>query len=195
MLFMEKNLRVKLFGESLKIHKLKIDIDMMPTFIQVAKTIKLPFSEALLDIYFFRVLNMKKFQSLNDLIGFTFSGLINNYRNQVEITYGRKRLVKFNIDELFKPTTLFPIYNTEVNFVNMNKLSRGIYIEEKEIGLIGTYDIVVEKFQMDLLNFHLVKIELLNENLELLHIISYNEQVLQSIKSDVLLRCQRCFIK
>jgi len=190
---MEKNLRVKLFGESLKIHKLKIDIDMMPTFIQVAKTIKLPFSEALLDIYFFRVLNMKKFQSLNDLIGFTFSGLINNYRNQVEITYGRKRLVKFNIDELFKPTTLFPIYNTEVNFVNMNKLSRGIYIEEKEIGLIGTYEIIVEEFQIDLLKFYLTKINYSRIDYELLNTITYKNKKLTCSKTDTLLNRQIAF--
>ena len=37
---MEKPLRVKLFGESFKIHKLKIDNDLMPTFIDVANKVK-----------------------------------------------------------------------------------------------------------------------------------------------------------
>ena len=191
---MEKPLRIKLFGESFKIHKLKVDATMMSTLVQVANTIKLPLHEAILDIDFFRVLNMKAFQCLNDLIGFTFCGLINNHKNQVEITYGRKRIAKFNVDELFEPTTLFPIYNTQVDFIDLNSLSAGIYIEEREIGLIGTYEIPVEGFQIDLLKFYLTKIKLVNENLELLNMITYKEQLVPVVKSDALLRYQRCFL-
>ena len=192
---MKKTLRVKLFGEALKIHKLKIGTDLMPILIETANKIKLPLLEALTDIEFFRVLNIKEFQSLNDLTSYTFSGLINNYRNQVEISYGRKRIAKFNINEMFNPTTLFPLYDTQVNFINTRNLSSGIYIEEREIGLIGTYEITVENFQIDLLKFYLTKIELMNEYLEVLKIMTYKEQLIPCFKSDALLRYQRCFLK
>ena len=192
---MKKKLRIKLFGESFKIHKLKIDTDLLRIFINVANKVKLPFPEALLDIGYFRILNLEEFQSIHDLIGYTFSGLINNCRNQLEITYGRKRIAKFNIDEMFHPTTLFLLYNTQINSINMNNISTGIYIEEREIGLIGTYEVIVEAFQIDLLNFYLTKMELLNENLELLHMITYKEQLIPCVKSDSLLRHQRCFLK
>lgn len=190
---MEKIVRVKLFGEALKIHKLKIDADLMPIFNQVATKIKLPLLEALTDIEFFRVLNMKDFQSLDDLTGSTFSGLINNYRNQVEITYRRKRIAKFNIDTLLYPTTLFPLYNTQVNFINTRNLSAGIYVEELEIGLIGTYEIAVENFQIDVLQFYLTKINYSSVPYELLNAITYNNQKLICLKSDTLLNRQIAF--
>ncbi len=192
---MEKTLRIKLFGESIKIHKLKIDGDIMPILITVANKVKLPLLEALLDVDFFRILNSQELQCINDLIGYTFIGLINNSRNQVEISYGRKRIAKFNINELFDPSTLFPLYNTQINSVNLNNLSTGIYIEEREIGLIGTYEMIVEEFQIDLLNFYLTKMELLNEKLEVLHLITYKKQLVPCVKSDALLRYQMCFLK
>lgn len=190
---MKKPLRVKLFGEALKIHKLKIDADLMPLFNQVASKIKLPLLEAFTDIEFFRVLNMKEFQSLNDLTGYTFCGLINNYRNQVEITYGRKRIAKFNIDTLLYPTTLFPLYNTQVNLINTRNLSAGIYVEEREIGLIGTYEISVENFQIDELQFYLTKINYSSVPYELLNAITYKNQKLICSKSDTLLNRQIAF--
>jgi len=192
---MEKPLRIKLFGESFKIHKLKIDDNMMPMLVNVANKVKLPLLEALLDINFFRILNSQELQCVNDLIGHTFNGLINNYRNQFEISYGRKRIAKFKIEELFYPTTLFPLYNTHINNININTISAGIYIEEREIGLIGTYEIMIEEFQIDFLKFYLTKIELLNENLETLHMMTYKGQLLPCVKSDTLLRYQRCFLK
>ena len=192
---MEKPLRIKLFGESFKIHKLKIDDNMMPMLVNVANKVKLPLLEALLDINFFRILNSQGLQCVNDLIEHTFNGLINNYRNQVEISYGRKRIAKFKIEELFYSTTLFPLYNTQINNININTISAGIYIEEREIGLIGTYEIMIEELQIDLLKFYLTKIILSNENLELLKMITYESQLMECVKSDSLLRHQRCFLK
>jgi len=192
---MEKPLRIKLFGESFKIHKLKIDDNMMPMLVNVANKVKLPLLEALLDINFFRILNSQGLQCVNDLIEHTFNGLINNYRNQVEISYGRKRIAKFKIEELFYSTTLFPLYNTQINNININTISSGIYIEEREIGLIGTYEIMIEELQIDLLKFYLTKIILSNENLELLKMITYESQLMECVKSDSLLRHQRCFLK
>jgi len=78
---MEKPLRIKLFGESFKIHKLKIDQNLLSGMVQVANKIKLPLQEALLDMDFFRILNCKDIQCINDLTGFSFCGLINNLKN------------------------------------------------------------------------------------------------------------------
>ena len=44
----------------------------------------------------FNELNMDRFQSLNDIFKYTFSGLINNNKNHIEINYGRKRIAKFD---------------------------------------------------------------------------------------------------
>jgi len=90
---------------------------------------------------------------------------------------------------------LFPLYNSQLNKLNTLNLSAGIYVEEREIGLIGTYELIVEAFQIDFLKFYLTKIELLNENLETLHMMTYKEQLIPNVKSDALLRYQRCFLK
>jgi hypothetical protein len=87
---MEKKLRVKFFGESFVIHKLKIDDELITKFNNVALQLKTPLNEALLDIDFFRVLNIKGYESINDLISLTSVGLINNSKGQIEISLGRK---------------------------------------------------------------------------------------------------------
>ena len=191
---MEKKLRIKLYGESYKIHKTKIDSKMLPMFEDAAHKLKEPLHSAILNIDFFRVLNINKYKVLDDIIEYTFSGLINNYRNQVEISLGRKRIAKFNIDELFRPYTLFPLYNTQVDIFDRDNLSTGMYIEEKEIGLIGTYEIIIENLKMDLLKFYLSRISFSNENYELLNVIRYDGRILPLIKSDSLLRWQYCFL-
>jgi hypothetical protein len=191
---MKKKLRVKLFGESFVIHQLKID-ESQPMFLNVANKIKMPLPEAILDINYFRILNNEEFQSINDLIDYTYCGLINNYKNQVEISYGRKRIAKFNINELNNLTTLFSLYNTKLNTFNINNIESGFYLEESEVGLIGTFEIVVEDFQFDLLIFQLTKVNLFNENFEMLDKVTYEKQLLPFVKSDSLLRYQRCFFK
>ena len=191
---MEKPLRVKLFGESIKIHRLKVDDTMMSTLVAVANTLKLPLHEALLDFDFFRVLNATKIQCLHDLLSVRFCGLIHNSKNQVEVTYGRKRIAKFNMNELIRPTTLFALYNTQLGFINLNDIGAGIYVEEREIGLIGTYEVIVEDFQIDLLKFCLVKTNYSSEDFELLSTVKYENIELPNLKSDSLLSRQVAFV-
>ena len=138
---------------------------------------------------------MKDFQSLNDIIGYTFKGLINNYRNQVEITLGRKKIAKLKIDDLLRPQTLFPLFNVQIDIIDTSNLSTGIYIEEREIGLIGTYEIQIENFQLDALKFYFTKVNMFNTIHELLNKIAYNNHYLLQVKTDVLLKYQNSFIQ
>jgi hypothetical protein len=192
---MEKKLRVKFFGESFVIHKLKIDDELITKFNNVALQLKIPLNEALLDIDFFRVLNIIEYESINDLISLTSVGLINNNKGQIEISLGRKRIAKFNTNELFNITTLFPLYKTRFNSFMISDISSNYHLEEREVGLIGFYEINVENFQIDLLHFHLSNLELINENCQVVHEVTYNGQRLPKTKSDSLLRYQRCFFK
>ncbi|WP_445956553.1 hypothetical protein [Yeosuana sp.] len=190
---MEKILRVKLYGESFKLHKLKLDLKLLPLFKNCADKIGEPLHLALLNINFFSVLDIKEFQTLNNITDYTFSGLINNNRNQVEISWGKRKISNIKTDELFRPRTLFPLYNIQFNLVDVNELKPGIYIEEREIGLIGSYEIEVENLKIDLLKFYLTKINFSNVDYELLNMIAYREQILPCVKSDALLRYQSSF--
>jgi len=191
---MDISLKIKLYGESFKIHKLKIDFNLLPLFQNVANKLEEPLHSALLNIDFFSILNMKEFETLNHVIDYTFSGLINNRSSQIEINTGRKRIDKFGLNVLFRPTTIFPLYQTKQHLIDTNKLSSGYYIVEKEIGLIGVYEIAVKDFRVDSLKFYLTEITLSDVNYELLNIITYENVALSLIKSDALLRYQNCFL-
>ena len=190
---MNKVLRVKLYGEAFKVHKLEIDSTLFQRFVTTAILFKEPLYKAILNINFFNGLNIDRYQSLNDVIKHTFSGLINNNKNRIEINYGRKRLEKLQLEELFRQKTLFPLYKTKIVHICTEKLSPGIYIEEVEIGLIGLYEIDVENFQIELLKFNLINIKISNSSYELLNAIYYGNRKLIKVKSDTLLRTQFSF--
>jgi len=191
---MNKTLRVKLYGESLKIHKIELNNDRLEQFNEVANKLKEPLNLALLNIDFFKFLNIEGVHSLADIINGTFYGLINNNKAQIEISYGRKKIDKFKLDELFRATRLFPLFISQTNTIKTNNLKTGIYIVEQEIGLVGRHEVEIKNFNTDLLKFYLTEIEVQKNNYELLNIISYKNQSLPCIKSDILLTSQYSFI-
>ena len=191
---MNTTLRIKLYGESIKIHKIDINKNQLTNFNKVANELNEPLHMAILNLDFFRLLNLNEINSLTDIIDKTFVGLINNQKSQVEISFGRKKIAKFKADELFRTTRLFPMFNTQTKIFNTANLSEGIYIIEKEIGLVGHYELKLDHFQVDLLQFFLTELEIQKNNYELLHHIYYDNQFLTSIKSDTLLTSQSSFL-
>lgn len=190
-----KKLKVNLFGESYRIHLLELNPTLFNKLQDAAKKLNEPLDEAVFNLFFFNKLNIIGIQSLNDLNKKSFCGLINNSKSQIEILYGRKRIAKFALNDLFIPTTLFPIYNTRVYNESHINLPEGLYIEEIEIGLMGSYEVEVDQFKIEKLKFHLVMLEGLNSSYELLHKISYKGRFLTSNKSDTLIRRQTGFLK
>jgi len=187
------SIKVKLYGESYKIHRLKIKEEYMNRFNEVALQLEVTLDIALLYVDLFECLNIKGITSIQDLIESTFLGLINNHKSQVELWVGRKRVAKLKLENLFQQQTLFPLYQTKISRINSN-LKSGLYLEEKEIGLIGIYEIKVEKFEIDNLKFYLSEIAFTGISSHLLNEIRYNKQQLELIKSDALLRYQHCFM-
>ncbi len=191
---MSISLKAKLYGESYKIHRLHFDTKYATQFHDVAVKLGEPFEEALLNINFFNHLNIKEIKSLQDLKQSSYGGLLNNEKSQIEIWLGRRKLLKLRLENLFHQQTLFPLYQTKFNRINSN-LKSGLYLEEKEIGNIGIYETKIEIFDIDNLKFHLSEIAFTDIGYQLLNEISYNTNTLQPIKSDTLLRYQRCFFK
>jgi hypothetical protein len=192
---MNKSLSIKFYGESLKIHRINLSEERLQLYNAVAKKLKQPLAEAILDIDFFRVLNVKGVETLKDITDYTFYGLINNYKSQVEVGYGRKKIAKIKVDELFRSSRLFPMFHTQISIVKTDKLKTGIYIVEHEVGLIGLYKSKLTSLNVDLLKFHLTKIKLFNAEYELLNIAVYNNQKIPCVKSDALLTTQYSFVQ
>ena len=94
-------------------------------------------------------------------IGRTFtrkkiSGFLNNPKNQIEILLDGKKIKKLQIKDLNQEQLLFPLYNlfkTEI----IKEYRPGIYIEQKAIGFIASYEIKLERFNIDHLQFNLVQ--------------------------------------
>ena len=187
--------KVKLFGESLKIHSLEFKKEHFPMIHEIALKLNEPINNALLNIKFYQFLNLKNISSVQDFVKNTLVGLNNTKISQVEIWLGRKRIQKFNVNELFHQKTLFPLFNVRINNLFKLNLKPGIYLEEKEVGLIDTYSIELKNFDINLLKFDLLKFNHSNTNYELLTKVSYNKKSLKLIKQDTVLRYQNCFIK
>ena len=79
--------------------------------------------------------------------------------------------------------------------ISNENISDGIYVEEVEIGLIGIYEIEVQKFKIELLEFHLANLKVQNMNYELLESMYYENRKFTMVKSDTLLRSQNSFKK
>ena len=77
-----------------------------------------------------------------------------------------KKTNKLKLDELTQEQYLFPLYNTKIVF-GSNKNIPGIYIEQKEIGFIGSYEFKIEKFDLENLQFDFLEInnQLLLQNI------------------------------
>lgn len=187
-------IKVRLYGESFKIHALNIDSTNLNDFMMVSKRLNEPLEEALLNGLFFEFLNLKSYDSIETIIDFTFGGLMNTSKNKIEIWRGRKCLQKFNLNQLFYQDTLFPMFN-----INKTKsairLNNRMFLIEKEIGLIDEYIIDDNDFKIDSLRFSIINLTCINENYQLLTSISYKESNIQSIRSDSLIIYRYCVNK
>ncbi|MEI7508440.1 MAG: hypothetical protein WCJ62_03145 [Flavobacterium sp.] len=163
------NLSIKLLGEVFSIKKLRLNTLEQEYYHLIAARIKQPLHKALLDPFFYFHLKLNAVDSLEKLPCEEVSGLMDTPKNQIEIWLDGKKILKLKLDELNQDQYLFPLYNIKKSVRN-NQNNSGIYIEQKEIGFIGSYEFKIEQFELENLQFRLL---LLNEQL-LLQSIDYH---------------------
>lgn len=181
-------LKINLLGEAWKLKKIVFPNELLHTFEEVATRMKQPLTEVLIDPFFYHYLKNKVIQSIDDLQGNTIEGLINSPKNQIEIWYKNKKVQKLKINDLKEELLLFPLYNTIIHKANPN-LEKGIYIEQKEIGLIGSFEINTDNFYIDDLGFQLLQ----TKEQTILEKMVYKNQDLVCRKKDSLITFQNCF--
>jgi hypothetical protein len=187
----DQKVLVKLYGESFKVHVLNIKSHFLKLehFHHRASQLGEPLETALLNINFFKDFSTRELNCVQDIIEYTFGGLINNSKAKIEIKKGRKLLQKFSLDDLFYPKTLFPLFNTHKGTITL-KLKNNIFLLENEVGLIGQYEIETQKFDIEKLKFNIANVKYLEGNYQLLLAISYSKDKLETIKSDSLVTHQ-----
>lgn len=180
-------IKINLFGEGWKLKQLVFTEMMLQTFSETAARMKQPLSEVITDPFFYHYLKNKTIQSIEDLQGNCTEGLLNSPKNQIEIWYNNKKVQKLKINNLLEEL-LFPLYNTTLQKTNPS-LEKGIYIEQKEIGLIGSFEIIVDNLKIDDLEFQLLQ----TNELTILEKLVYKNQVLVCKKKDTLITFQNGF--
>jgi hypothetical protein len=119
----------------------------------VAARMKLSLEKALLDPFFYYYLKIPAIASTEHLPGTKRSGLLNSPKNQIEIWYDGKKIRKLHITDINQDLLLFPIYNK--NKVDITEdYSPSIYIEQRAIGFVGSYELNVESFDLQNLQFN-----------------------------------------
>ena len=149
------NLKINFHGESWTLKKFQCDEDEYEKCIEVAEKMNLTLKSALLNPFFYYNLQIPRIPSLGNLPGKKITGLLYNPKNQIEIILDGKRISKFYLDDLL---LLFPLYDVE-RIPIQEELNPGIYIEQKAIGFITSFEINIPNFDFENLQFKLLELK------------------------------------
>jgi hypothetical protein len=181
-------LKINFHGESWTLKKFECNDNDLKECIKVAARMKLPLEKASLDPFFYYYLKIPAIASTEHLPGKKWSGLLDSSKNQIEIWYKAKKIKKLQIGDIDQDLLLFPIYNR--NKIEINKeYSPGIYVEQQAIGFVGSYEMNIETFNLEDLQFNLLQF---NDKL-LLQPPTYSSQNLRFRKKETLLIYQNGF--
>ena len=183
-----QKLKINFHGESWTLKKFECNDDDLKECMKVADRMKLPLEKALLDPFFYYYLKIPAIASTEHLPGTKWSGLLDSPKNQIEIWYNAKKIKKLQIADIDQDLLLFPIYNK--NKIEINKeYSPGIYVEQQAVGFVGSYELNIESFNLEDLQFNLLQF---NDKL-LLQPPTYCNQKLQFRKKETLIIYQNGF--
>jgi hypothetical protein len=187
-------LKINLFGESWKLKRLEIDQNLAFELEARCKDLKVNIGSALMDLSFYEVLKYPKIKSIEDITFYEIGGLMNRRQCQIEIWFNGKKKLKLNLNNLFRPNTLFNLYQTSHVEIKQNELESGIYIIDNEIGLIASYELEIENFRIDEIGFNLLSFLSESQSTEVLSNIFYQNSLIKLKRSDLLLKKTDGFI-
>lgn len=151
-----QTLKINFHGESWTLKKFECNEGDLSACLKVADKMKSSLPQALLDPFFYYYLKIQHIPSVEHLPGKKWTGLLNTPKNQIEIILDGKKIKKLHIKDLNQEQLLFPLYNIHRTEIT-EKYSSGIYIEQKAIGFIASYEIKVDNFSIDDLQFNLLQ--------------------------------------
>lgn len=183
-----QKLKINVFGELFTLKRVVLNPMEQDYYELIAARINQPLHQAVLDPFFYFYLKLNAVDCLDKLPCEEVSGLMNTQKNQIEIWLDGKKIHKLKLDELNQDQYLFPLYNTKTTFVTNDK--EGIYIEQKEIGFIGSYEFKIEDFKLENLQFGLL---ILNDQL-LLQSVNYNNSKAIFKKKETLITYQNSYL-
>ena len=181
-----QTLKINLHGESWTLKKFECNADEYEKCLQVAAKMKLSLEKALLNPFFYYYLQLPRIRSLENLPNKKISGLLNSPKNQIEVLLDGKRINKIHFADL---VTLFPIYKTATVEI-AEQFSPGIYVEQKAIGFIGSYELIIDDFIPEDLQFNLIEFK----GKQILQKPIYDNTIFKFKKKDTIINYQNSFV-
>lgn len=183
-----QTLKINFHGESWMLKKFECNDESLNECLKVAHKMKVPLFKALIDPFFYYYLKIPSIPSVQHLPGKKRAGLLNTAKNQIEILLDGKKLKKLDFNDLHQEQLLFPLYNTHITAIK-EQYSQGIYIEQQAIGFIASYEIKIENFILEELQFNLLQFN----DKQLLQKPSYQNNKVLFKKKETLLIYQNSF--
>lgn len=182
-------LKINLFGENRVVRKVLLSEDDILLYTKVAAKMDQSLSQALLDPFFYYLLKAPGVDSLDNLNCEHWEGLINNNKNQIEVWFQNKKIQKCKIDLLIDELLLFPLFQTsEISSIEVSE--PGFYIDQKEVGLVNSFELMLEKFDINQLLFEISNFE----NTIHLSGLKYKDITISKKRKDTIITYQNGFI-
>ena len=172
--------RISLFGTGCKIWVGRFNEPEWENMNNAAGEVNMPLTSAVFSPDFYSRLNNHAIRSVADLgTHFKVSGLLDSNHSIIQIQVYRMRRRNINFSEIIRPTTLFPIYNTNMRNFAVEINNRTLFIVEKEIGLFFKFAVVDQSFILDKLLFEFTSLKIAaGENFDMLTSLSYDDRLL-----------------
>ena len=183
-------IKINIFGEGIEIRRLYLPDDIVVNWKELAKKKHSSLSDKIIDPFFFHDLKNSKYKSIDDITSQSISGMLDSPKNQLEIWFDRKKVMKWYASELFNEMVLFPLFQIRKE-VLADEFESGIIIQQKERGLLATLELYIEEERLNLDDILFTIKNGLGFNF--LTDITHKSSVFKFMKKDTLITSQLAF--
>jgi hypothetical protein len=191
----ENNILINIIGTGYDICVGEVSAPLDELFERISKEKKLSPHDFLFDEEFYKRNQImkpghtgvyKSWKDFNDTAVFRGANLTE--AGQLEVWINKKRVRTYKFHELYDNATLFPIFNTEVEFLNQQMGSgTHLVVGYKEKGHLAKYVIKSDQFIPHELKVHIVEFAEASLVVKLFYKITYFGIALKSIKESTLI--------
>ncbi len=181
--------RISLFGTGCKIWVGKFNETEWEKMNSAASKVNMPLTSAVFSPAFYSQLNAPGISTVADMgNSFKTSGLLDSSHSIIQIQVYQKRRRNISFNEIIRPVTLFPVYNTDMHNIAVEIDSRMLFIVEKEIGLFFKFAVDTQSFILDKLLFEFTGLKtVVDENFNMLTNLYYENRLLMPANGNSLI--------
>lgn len=183
-------IKINIFGEGIEIRRLYLPNETITDWKEFAARKQSSLSEKLIDPFFFYDLKDPFYKSIDNIKSNSISGMLDAPKNQLEIWFDRKKVLKWNASDLFNEMVLFPLFQIQKEDLS-KEFQSGITILQKERGQLATLELFIEeeKLNIDDILFSITS----GLGFNLLSEISHKNNAFKFIKKETLITSQSVF--